>query len=1378
MKKIILLFALIIAFSSTSFASHIPGGNITYQCTGVPNQYLIKMTMFVKCPSTLGATQNFGFTISNTCGLVNPVMPPMNLVSTGQVDVTQTCATQTSNCPPNAGGVQGVLMYNYEGIITFPAACNSWSICFSLCCRDQSSNMNGGQGNTMGMCTTINSLTQPCTTGSTNVGSPTVTGSPIPFVCNGQNTTYCLGATDPDGDSLYYSMVAPLNGTTPMTTIPPFTIQSPMTGFVLNQQTGCMTFNQPTIGNFVIAILIQSYNAAGQLTGSVIHDFQIIVTACSNTPPTPPPGGVVIQPGGGAFSTGPNSIEICEGASACFDMTFSDNNAANVLTIDPNTTNIATNLPGAVVTTTGTNPITVTVCWTVPPGAPSQINATVSVLDGACPIQGSASQPLIINVIGSTVAPPDTIICGTQTVQLSADGGSIFNWVAISGPPIVVGTNFSCNPCANPIASPTVTTTYEVTSNLTGGCNNKDTVTVTVVPDFTANITQSSATSCLFEPIQLDANVTPVAPGYTYNWTPATFLSSTTIPNPVANINVPGNYTYDVAVTNPNGCVKMGTVNITVAPTIAPTISILTPDSTIECDSTILVDLDLGGGIPAVSGPSLSTTCVSPPTQIIVGTQTGANTSTSYPAPFSHWFRNSKHQFLYTAAELNAMGFSGGKITEWAFQVTQVNGQVVYPNYRMSMKATATTNLTTWETGLTQVFNPVNYPISVGWNNFVFNTAYEWDGNSNIVIEVCYDLVAANPWTNNSITPWTTTTFTSSIWYFSDNIAACPSTAISGTSNNRPLSRGTWCPTTPDPNSFSYAWSPNIGINDTTLQNPTLSPTIPTQYTVLVTNLAGGCVDNDTINVFVQCCQTPDVTVTDVTCFGGSDGKIVVSPFFLVGSEVQTLTYTDSVSGVVLQTTLNMTSGLDSIVNLPAGTYTISMIDTSGCMRDTTVTISQPDQMLINSITNDTTICIGGSKQIAATAIGGTGVLTLSWTDNSTATPIAGNGPHTVNPIVSPTCYEVYATDINNCTSDTQRVCISLYPELTATTTADKDTVCEGFDTNLDINVTGGSGVGYNYDWYENNVLIGNGATINVIPTANPTTYLGVATDNCTTPADTILYEVYWYDVPTLDLIRNKPDSCNPITIEFTNTSTPTNLVGTSLWEFSDGATLMGNVVNNTFTGAFCRDLKLTVTSINGCVSDTTLLNYVCPKGYPTADFEANPDETTIMFPEVSFENQSTPSSVTSLWNFNTGNPNDTSNLTNPVFVFPEGQPGTYDVWLTVTNEFGCVDSTMRTVQVKDIFLFYVPNSFTPNGDDLNETFRAFGEGIDLTNFKMYIFDRWGEKIYETDDIEMGWDGTYKGTPVQNGVYVWRIETKEKFVNKRHEMTGSVNLVR
>lgn len=1373
MKNLLSVLIVTLSLGFSAYASHIPGGNLTYTCTGTPNQYLLTMELFVKCPSTLPSTQSSSYvTITNNCGLPNPASVTFNQVGVRE-DVTQTCASQLSNCPPNpSGGVQGVLMYTYEALITFPAACDSWSICFNLCCRDNATNVSGNSSNSMNFCTTINSQTQVC--GS----SPTVNAAPIPYVCAGQPVNYCLGATDPDGDSVYYSMITPTSSGTPVTFNPPYNTNAPLQNFTLDPLTGCITFNQPTTGNFVIAFLIESFDANGNLTGSVVHDYQFYVINCSNVTPAPPAGGITLLPGSNAYSTGPNSIAICEGASACFEMTFTDTNPSDVLTIDTANSSILNNLPGATYTLVGTNPLTITVCWTVPPGSPNFINGTMTVIDGACPIVGSASQVIVIDVINSTVALKDTTICGNQSAQLSANGGQTFNWTSIAGDPIIVGTNFSCNPCSNPIATPSVTTTYEVTSNLSGGCNNKDTVTVTVVPDFTMTVSQSSTTSCLFEPIQLNANVQPANPGYIYNWYPTNYLNNPAISNPEANITVPGTYTYYVDVTNPRGCTKKDSITITVAPVVAPDINILTPDSTIECDSTVLVNLDLGGGIPATCGPSITNTCSSPATQISIGTQTGSNSSTSYPAPYGNWYRNAKHQFLFTAAELNAMGFMGGKINEIAWQVTQINGTNLYNSFQISMKCTQITNLTTWETGLTQVLNPVNHVVNVGWNTHPLDIAYEWDGTSNLVVEICYNNLATS-FTNNSITPWTTTAFTSTIYYRSDGTAACPYTGTPTTSTNRPITRFNWCPTTPDPNDFTYEWTPNFGINDTTLQNPTLSPTLPTTYYVTVTNINGGCIDTDSITITVQCCQIPQVSTTDVTCYGGNDGKIVVTPYYLVGSEVQTITYTDSATNTILQTTPNMSSGSDSLVNIPAGTYIITSTDTSGCTTDTTIYIYEPDQMFIDNITADDTICINGAKQISATSIGGTGTHTLTWTDNTTNTNIPGNGPHNVNPIVSPSCYEVFATDINGCLSDTQQVCISLFPNIIGSSTQYTDTVCEGFSTTLDVSATGGSGVGYNYNWYEGGVLLGNGTTMNVTPGTSPTDYYVVITDNCTTPPDTVEYQVFWYDVPILDITRNKPDSCYPITVEFSNTSTPNNLVDNTIWDFSDGSTLSGNIITNTFNTPVCRDLTVTVTTINGCVLDTTITNYVCPKNYPHADFYATPEETTFLFPEITFTNQSTgEGNLSYLWDFNTDVAPDSSTFTNPVHLFPAGMPGVYNVWLTVTNEDGCVDSTMRVVTITDIFLFYVPNSFTPDSDNLNETFRAYGEGIDLSQFKMYIFDRWGEKIFETDNIEEGWDGTYMGAPAPVGTYVWRIETKELFVNRRHEMMGHVNLLR
>src|SRR3989338_110512 len=124
MKKILLIIFVSLIGITSSLASHIPGGNITYQCTGVPNQYLMTFTMFVSCPNTLGTSATV--MASNNCGLPNP---SINLTSPPGVEVSQICAAQQSqsDCPPGTGGIPGVLMYTYTGLVTLAGPCNSWT---------------------------------------------------------------------------------------------------------------------------------------------------------------------------------------------------------------------------------------------------------------------------------------------------------------------------------------------------------------------------------------------------------------------------------------------------------------------------------------------------------------------------------------------------------------------------------------------------------------------------------------------------------------------------------------------------------------------------------------------------------------------------------------------------------------------------------------------------------------------------------------------------------------------------------------------------------------------------------------------------------------------------------------------------------------------------------------------------------------------------------------------------------------------------------------------------------------------------------------------------------------------------------------------------
>ncbi len=281
---LIVVVSLFLLGTQQARASHIPGANITATCNpSNPLQYTFTLTLFRRCPGTHPSTMS-NFTLTNSCGLTVPIIPVFQQVGTA-VDVNQLCSSVTSNC---SGGTQpGVWLYTYEAVITLPANCDGWTMAYSLCCRDASSNMSGGSGNTMYTSTTINTLTAPCNT------TPSVTSAPIPYACTSTPFSYCLTTSDAEGDSVAYRMVAPGNtGGVAIAHLGGYSVTSPLTGFVLNPLTGCFTFNEPNIGNYVVAIAIDEYDNAGNVISTVIHDFQVQVINCTNTPPNNPVGSI------------------------------------------------------------------------------------------------------------------------------------------------------------------------------------------------------------------------------------------------------------------------------------------------------------------------------------------------------------------------------------------------------------------------------------------------------------------------------------------------------------------------------------------------------------------------------------------------------------------------------------------------------------------------------------------------------------------------------------------------------------------------------------------------------------------------------------------------------------------------------------------------------------------------------------------------------------------------------------------------------------------------------------------------------------------------------------------------------------------------------
>ena len=302
------------------------------------------------------------------------------------------------------------------------------------------------------------------------------------------------------------------------------------------------------------------------------------------------------------------------------------------------------------------------------------------------------------------------------------------------------------------------------------------------------------------------------------------------------------------------------------------------------------------------------------------------------------------------------MGFPGGKITEIAFNVTNKSSTAPYNNFNIKMGCTATNNFngaTQFEAGLVQVLSNPSYTSVVGWNTHTLDNAYEWDGNSNLIVEVCFD--NAN-WTNSDDVAQTATAQSLTLREFQDG-APNGGCGLNGTGFsfseelNRPNIRITHCATTPDPSQYLYAWSPSAGLSDDTIKNPIATPVASTDYIVTVSDSSGQCSDNDTISVTINITATATADSVDVSCFDGNDGKLLVEVNGVGGP--YTVEYFDTL-GTLLQT--NNTAQFDSLTNLTTGTYMVKVTDFTGCPIWDTLSINQPTKVLINNLVNDTTL--------------------------------------------------------------------------------------------------------------------------------------------------------------------------------------------------------------------------------------------------------------------------------------------------------------------------------------------------------------------------------------------------------------------------------------
>lgn len=322
------------------------------------------------------------------------------------------------------------------------------------------------------------------------------------------------------------------------------------------------------------------------------------------------------------------------------------------------------------------------------------------------------------------------------------------------------------------------------------------------------------------------------------------------------------------------------------------------------------------------------------------------------------------------------------------------------------------------------------------------------------------------------------------------------------------------------------------------------------------------------------------------------------------------------------------------------------------------------------------------------------------------------------------------------------------------------DTVlCMGSSLILDATV----GPGITYTWSD-------GSTTPLLTIEDAGTYSVTVSDGICFHTDEIIVE--FSDI-TADISLNPPIGCSPLEVDFTDlSSSDVGEIVSWNWQFGDAATSNLQHPEHTYTFPGTFDITLTVFNEYGCSQTMICNSCVTVEEGAIANFTMDPTGSVSPGTSVSFANQSM-NETEIIWHFEDG---VTSVSENPSYVFDT--PGAFDIMLIAKNSSGCNDTLVQRIFVEEDILIYVPNIFTPDGDSFNEQWRVYMNGIDIYDFHLILYNRWGEIIWESYDVSKSWDGTYGGNLVQDGVYVWQLEFGEKWTDERHVMTGHVTVLK
>lgn len=523
---------------------------------------------------------------------------------------------------------------------------------------------------------------------------------------------------------------------------------------------------------------------------------------------------------------------------------------------------------------------------------------------------------------------------------------------------------------------------------------------------------------------------------------------------------------------------------------------------------------------------------------------------------------------------------------------------------------------------------------------------------------------------------------------------------------------------------YSYLWSNGDA-------DPILNMVGVGTYQVVVTD-GNGCQDSLQVDITSPTAIVGSVVqVTDATCFGSDDGGATVD----ATGGVTPYSYNWPSVGQNTQTATELT----------AGDYVFEIEDANGCVFTDTVTVAEPDQILLVT-SNDTTICPGTMASLSVTASGGGGTYLITW-DNG-----QGFG-NTYEPFVTNTSnIPVVAVDQNGCESVPNSVIVTT---LNAVTANFESTVVDNCVTPATVDFTNTSINASSYSWTFGNA---DSSTQFMPSTVYPSTgvyqvaLVATSNDGC---VDSVSIPVTIYELPVAGFTIPNPDGCFPIFVGLYNQSSDAS---TYSWDFGDGQTSDEANPYHFFENAGAYTVTLIATNQFGCADTLTVDSAVFAYPRPTASFTSIPTGNT-GGDEFLFSNTST-GGTEYLWTFDDG---QSSDLFEPTHEYDEF--GDYTVALRVYNEYGCLDTAQVSLHVDLISGLFVPNAMVIGEAGEAGVFLPKGTGIG--QYHAWVFDKWGNLLWESAELVGGspaesWDGRYQGALVPEGSYTWKVDAKFK----------------